>query len=121
MLSPRNLVAAVLGGIVGTLVNSIAVAAALGVPFLPLLLNPGRHAGAIVFAFLLPPIFAWSSNAPAWLGAVVALTAIPTLLAKAAFGVELSWGAVLVFNLVYAVGAVLVFRAATPDRDAAEA
>ena len=121
MLTARNVLAAIAGGVVGALVNSVAVGAATGAAFLPLLLSPGRHAGAVVFSLLLVPIFWRWFNAPAWLAAVVALTAIPTLLAKAVFGVDFSWGTTAAFNLVYAVAATLVYKAATPGEETAEA
>jgi hypothetical protein len=56
-----------------------------------------------VVAALLPLIYARLSGAAAAVTAVLALTVIPSLLAKLAFGIGAPWGFVLAVNAVYAM------------------
>jgi hypothetical protein len=50
----RLIVAVVVAGIIGTIANSIIVAALTPNEFVPLALSPGRNAVAIAVAVLLP-------------------------------------------------------------------
>jgi hypothetical protein len=52
----RIILAVILAGIVGTIANSIIVAALVPVPLTQLILSPGRNAVAINVAILLPLI-----------------------------------------------------------------
>jgi hypothetical protein len=100
-----RIVAVVVGGVVGTIANSVVVAALTENAFWALALGPGRLAVAIVVAALLPLIYVRLSGAAAAVTAVLALTVIPSLLAKLVFGIVAPWGFVLAVNAVYALAA----------------
>ena len=101
----RIILAVVVAGIVGTIANSIIVAALTPNAFLPLAVSPGRNAVAIAVAALLPVIHAGMSGIAAAGVALAALTVIPSILAKLVFGVAAPWLFVLGVNAVYAVAA----------------
>jgi hypothetical protein len=115
----RLIVAVVVAGIVGTIANSIIVAALTPNEFVPLALSPGRNAVAIAVAVLLPLIYAALSGIAAAVVALAALTVIPSLLAKLVFGVGAPWLFVLGVNAVYALAAWATYLAiARPRVDA---
>jgi hypothetical protein len=101
----RIILAVIVAGIVGTIANSIIVAALTANEFVPLALSPGRNAVAIAVAVLLPVIYALMSGIVAAVIALAALTVIPSLLAKLVFGVGAPWLFVLGVNAVYALAA----------------
>lgn len=107
----RLILAVIVAGVVGTIANSVIVAALTPNEFIPLALSPGRNAVAIVVAALLPVIYAMTAGATAAVVAIVALTVIPSVLAKLVFGVGASWLFVLGVNAVYAVAAWAVYLA----------
>lgn len=109
MFTLRNLIIVVIAGIVGAIANAIAVNIMAGSDVMPLILSWGRHAVAIVVALLLIPIFAWRADLGAWIAALVALTAIPSLLAIFVFGAAAPWTFVLSVNAVYAFIATLIY------------
>lgn len=109
MFTPRALIAVVLAGVVGTLANSVIVAALAPAPFVDLATGWGRYAVAIVVALLLPVILGWKGGAPGWIVSIAALTIIPSILAKTAFAVGAPWPFVLGVNAVYAVAALIVY------------
>jgi hypothetical protein len=110
----RLILAVIVAGIVGTIANSVIVAALTPNEFIPLAISPGRNAVAIAVAVLLPLIYAWTSGAVAAIIAVVALTVIPSVLAKLVFGVGAPWLFVIGVNAVYAVAAWAVYLAIAP-------
>jgi hypothetical protein len=112
----RLILAVIVAGVVGTIANSVIVAALTPNEFVPLAISPGRNAVAIVVAALLPLIYAWTSGAAAAVIAVVALTVIPSVLAKLVFGIGAPWSFVMGVNAVYAVAAWLVYLAIAPKR-----
>lgn len=112
----RIIVAVFVAGIVGTIANSIVVAALTPNEFVPLALSPGRNAVAIAVAVLLPVIYAGMSGIAAAVVALVALTVIPSILAKLVFGVGAPWLFVLGVNAVYAVAAWAVYLAIARPR-----
>jgi hypothetical protein len=99
----RRIVAVILAGVAGTVANSVVVAALTPNPFVPLALSPGRNAVAIAVAVLLPVIHAVTSGVGAAVIALVALTVIPSILAKLVFGTGAPWHFVLGVNAVYAI------------------
>ena len=109
MFTPRNIMIVIIAGILGTIANSIIINIMAGAPVMPLILSLGRNAVAIIVALLLIPIFARNANATAWVIALVALTVIPSLLAKFVFGAGAPWTFVLWVNFVYAFVATLVY------------
>jgi hypothetical protein len=111
MPAVRLVLAVIVAGVVGTIANSAIGAALTPNPFLPLAVSPGRNAVAIAVAVLLPLIYAGMSGILAAILAVVALTVIPSILAKLVFGVGAPWHFVLGVNAVYAVAAWAVYLA----------
>ena len=107
----RLVVAVVVAGIIGTIANSIVVAALTPNEFVPLALSPGRNAVAIAVAVLLPVIYAAMSGIAAAVVALAALTVISSILAKLVFGVGAPWLFVLGVNAVYAVAAWATYLA----------
>jgi hypothetical protein len=112
----RLAIAVVVAGIVGTITNSVIVAALTPNPFVPLAISPGRNAVAIAVAVLLPVIYAAMSGVAAAVVALVALTVIPSLLAKLVFGVDAPWLFVLGVNAVYALAAWATYLAIARPR-----
>lgn len=106
-------VAVIVAGVAGTLANSVVVATLTPNEFLPLALSPGRNAVAIAVAALLPLIYAFMSGPGAAVVAVIALTVIPTVLAKTVFGIQAPWAFGLGVNAVYALAAWAVYLAIT--------
>lgn len=109
----RTVLAVILAGVAGTAANSVVVSALVeAARFTALATSPGRLAVAILVAALLPLIAARMTGAAGAVTAIVALTVIPSLLAKFVFGIGAPWGFVLAVNAVYAVAAWLTYRAA---------
>jgi hypothetical protein len=112
----RVILAVIVAGIVGTIANSIIVAALTPNEFVPLALSPGRNAVAIAVAVLLPLIYAVRSGITAAVVALVALSVIPSILAKLVFGVGAPWLFVLGVNAVYALAAWATYVAIARPR-----
>ena len=111
MSAARLILAVIVAGVAGTVANSAVVALLTGNAFLPLAVSPGRNAVAIAVAVLLPLIYAGMAGIPAAILAVVALTVVPSVLAKLVFGIGAPWHFVLGVNVVYAVAAWAVYLA----------
>jgi hypothetical protein len=107
----RIVVAVIAAGVVGTVANSVIVAALTPNAFIALATSPGRNAVAIAVAALLPVIYARTSSVAAAIISVAALTVIPSVLAKLVFGIGAPWHFVLGVNAVYAVAAWAVYLA----------
>jgi hypothetical protein len=107
----RRIAAGILAGVAGTFANSVVAAALTPNPFVPLAVSPGRNAVAIAVAVLLPVIYAVTSGGAAAVIALVALTVIPSILAKLVFGIGAPWHFVLGVNAVYAIAAWAVYGA----------
>ncbi|MCG8547316.1 MAG: hypothetical protein MJE12_24220 [Alphaproteobacteria bacterium] len=107
----RSIVAAVAAGIAGTVVNAFAVAAVVSTDKLSLALVPGRYAIGIALCLVLPLLHSVLSVRAFYAFAAAFLTLGASLLAKFVFLATAPWGAVLGFNLVYALAAIVVFRA----------
>lgn len=107
----RIILAVVVAGVAGTLANSVVVSALTPNEFVPLAISIGRNVVAILVAGLLPLIYMRLTGAGAALVAVIALTVIPSVLAKTVFGVGAPWPFVLGVNAVYAVVAWAVYLA----------
>lgn len=108
----RIVLAVVAGGVAGTIANSIIVTLLVdAADFVPLATSPGRLAVAILVAALLPIIAARLTGGAEAAASIIALTVIPSILAKLVFGLGASWLFVLVVNAVYAVVAWAVYHA----------
>jgi len=118
-VTQRTVVAVVLAGIAGTLINTLAIAAVLGADKLALALAPGRYGVAIAVAALIPAALALIERRAALVVAGLLLTVIPSLLAKLVFGSGAPWGLVFALNAVYAVAAIVVYLAAAGGGKAA--
>ena len=114
MFMVRIVVAVIAAGVVGTVANSVVVAALTPNAFIALATRPGRNAVAIAVAALLPVIYARASGATAAIIALVALTIIPSLLAKLVFGIGAPWPFVIGVNAVYAVAAWATYLVIAP-------
>ena len=112
----RPILAVVVAGFVGTVANSVIVAALTPNEFIPLAVSPGRNAVAIAVAALLPVIYARTSSVAAAIISVAALTVIPSVLAKLVFGIGAPWHFVLGVNAVYAVAAWATYLAIARPR-----
>ncbi len=116
----RGLIAIIVAGIVGTIANTAALVAVLGSERLNLALVPGRYVVAIALCGALPPMDRWLRGVWFWAAALAWLTVAPSLLAKLAFGAQAGWGAVLAFNLVYALAALATYWIIVGRRRGAE-
>ena len=111
-LSHRDLVllAIVLAGLVGTLLNAAAVAIFVSPDRLALALLPGRYLVAILLCLPLPLLISRVRGAAFLIFGTLWLTLAASVLAKFLFGVGAPWPMVLGFNLVYAIGAIVTYR-----------
>ena len=109
MFSTRAIIAVIVAGIAGTIANSFAITALAGAAVLPLIFSLGRNLVAIIVAFLLPLIYARMTGFTAHIVSFLALTIIPSILAKTVFAAAAPWGIVLGVNAVYAVVAIIVY------------
>ena len=98
-----RILAVIVAGVAGTVTNSAVVATYTPNEFIPLATSPGRIGVAVAVAVLLPLIYAFMTGPGAVTLALLALTVIPSALAKLVFGVGAPWGIVLAFTGVYAV------------------
>ena len=93
----------VAAGIVGTVANAVAAAAYLGLSRLDLALMPGRYGVAIACVATLPFIFLLTREPARTVLSLVALTALPSLIAKIILAADAPWTTVIVLNAVFAV------------------
>ena len=107
----RLILATFAAGIAGTLANALA-AALLDPELIRLAVEPGRYAVAVLVAFAIPLSLAFLRSALAPWVALMALTLLPSLLAKFLFGAGAAWSLVLSLNAVYALAALLFYRLA---------
>ena len=110
ILTSRSLIAVVVAGIVGTLVNTIAVALVVSPDRLALALVPGRYAVAIALCLALPLLARKVGGLKFFAIGTVWLTVAASVLAKLVFGVGAPWTMVLGFNLVYAIAAMATYH-----------
>lgn len=106
----RALIAVVIAGIVGTLVNTIAVALVVSADRLALALVPGRYAVAIALCLVLPLLARKLGGVGFFAIGALWLTAAASVFAKLVFGVGAPWAMVLGFNFVYAIAALLTYH-----------
>jgi len=112
MFTVRNTILAAIAGILGCIVNSLAIAAIAGGDPLPLILSAGRQFWSIVFAMALIPIFARMSGVTAWIAGFLVLNALASLSAVYIWGAAAPWSFVLTVNGAYALVAVVVYALA---------
>ncbi|QFU07782.1 hypothetical protein PARPLA_02069 [Rhodobacteraceae bacterium THAF1] len=112
MFTTRNILIAVVAGILGCIANSIAITVVTGTPVMGLILSAGREFWSVVFALALIPIFARMGGAAAWITGIVVLNLLATLSAKLIWGAAAPWGLVFIFNGIYAIVATAVYALA---------
>ena len=103
------IIAVVLAGVAGTIVNAIAAAIVISPAAIKLALVPGRYAVAIVVAGTLPFIFSMAQQPIISVLGLVVLTVVPSILAKLVFSAPAPWSIVLLLNAVYALAALAVY------------
>lgn len=107
----RYIIAILAAGVAGFLVNSIAGALMLdGIGFLDLLLNPVRLLVAVLVAAMLPYIHIKLPTFVEDVVSLIALTIVPSCLAKWVFGVPHEWSLVIILHAIYAAVALMVYR-----------
>ena len=102
--------AVIAAGIGGTIANAAAAAVIIGPHKFALALVPGRYLVAIACAAMLPFIYNALKSSQAYPFALIALTAVPSLLAKGVLGAAAPWTMVLSLNAVYALAAIAVYQ-----------
>lgn len=105
----RTAVAVALAGIVGTLLNAVAVAIVITPERIALALVPGRYVVAILLCLPLPLLLAGLQRPWFVVLGTLWLTVAASGLAKLVFSVAAPWPTVLGFNLIYAIGAVTTY------------
>jgi hypothetical protein len=103
------IVAVVLAGVAGTIVNAVAAAVVISPAAIKLALLPGRHLVAVLVAGTLPLIFSMAPQPISSVLGIVVLTVVPSLLAKLVFSAPAPWLIVLLLNAVYALVALAVY------------
>ena len=112
----RIFVAVVLAGIVGNVVNAVAAAILLNPELIGFSMVIGRYIVAILVAALIPILMATVGGMPGLVLSFIGLTVIPSLLAKFVFGSGAAWVIVLMLNAIYAIAAMVTYRAIAGDR-----
>ncbi len=114
MFTARNIILAAIAGILGCIVNSLAITALTGADSIPLILSAGRQFWSIVFAMALIPIFARMSGVTAWISGVLVLEVLASFSAVYIWGAGASWSFVLMVNGAYALVAVVIYVLGRP-------
>ena len=107
----KILIAVVIAGIAGTIANALAASVAIAPVKINFLYVPGRYLVAIAVAALLPLLYTRIGGMAGWATSIIALTLIPSLVAKLALGAAAPWGLVLALNAIYALTAIAIYRA----------
>jgi hypothetical protein len=105
----RAVIAVLLAGVAGTIVNAAAVALVVSADLWTLALVPGRYVVAVALCLALPVLARQVDRLWFIVIGTVWLAVAPTVLAKLLFGVEAPWLTVLGFNVVYAIAAMVVY------------
>ena len=106
-------IAVIIAGISGTIANAIAASFAIAPDKINFLYVPNRYLIAIAIAALLPIFYLFSGGLAYWTLSLIALTVIPSLIAKLVLGAAAPWGLVLALNAIYAITAIAIYRAIT--------
>jgi len=109
-VSKSDLTGIFAGGIGGLLLQSAAVAAIVGVPYMVLITTWGRYVVAIALVALFCAFYKTLTRSQALVASLVAGAVIPAMLARFAFGSGAPWLTLLAFNLLFSVIALVIFR-----------
>ena len=102
--------AVVIAGIAGTVANAIAASIAIAPDKINFLYVPNRYLIAIAVAATLPLLYTQIGGMVGWAFSFIALTIIPSLIAKLVLGAGAPWGLVLALNAIYALTAIAIYR-----------
>lgn len=105
----RAVIALILAGVAGTVLNAAAVALVVSPDLWTLALVPGRYLVAVALCLVLPVLARYVDRIWFVVIGIVWLAVAPTILAKLVFGVDAPWPTVLGFNVVYAIAAMVVY------------
>ncbi len=105
----RTILFILLAAIAGTLANAFAASIAIAPGKLAMMYVPGRYGVAIAVAILIPLIYQMVSGKAGFIVSVIALTVIPSLLAKLYFVAGAPWSLVLSLNLVFAAVTTAIY------------
>ncbi|MCF6199357.1 MAG: hypothetical protein L3J67_08175 [Hyphomicrobiaceae bacterium] len=106
----RILIAVLLAGIVGTVVNAFAASIIVGPAKLDFLYVSNRYLIAIGVTVLLPLLNLFLSGHVWRLVSLAALILVPSLIAKQVLGVGAPWTMVLMLNGFYALAALVTYQ-----------
>ena len=109
-VSKSDLTGIFAGGIGGLLLQSAAVAAIVGAPYMVLITTWGRYVVAIALVALFCAFYKTLARSQALVASLVAGAVIPAMLARFAFGSAAPWLTLLAFNLLFSVIALVIFR-----------
>jgi len=102
---PTLVIPVLVAGVAGTIVNAIAAAIVVAPASIRLALVPGRYA----VAALLPLIVSSLQQPISTVLGLVALTIVPSLLAKLVFSARAPWSIVPLLNAVFAPVSLVVY------------
>ena len=106
----RILLAVMVAGIVGAIINACAAALILGPGKLHFLMMPNRYYIAMAVAMFLPLIGLFSLGHIGRVLSLLALVIVPSLIAKLVLHVGAPWPLVLILNSFYAFGALVTYE-----------
>jgi len=105
----RIVLAVILAGIIGTLVNAFAASVIVSPDKLNFMYVANRYFIAIAVVALLPVLGMFLSGNGLRIVGLISLILIPTLIAKLVLFVGAPWGLVIVLNAFYAFGAYVSY------------
>ncbi len=109
-VSKSNLAGIFAGGIGGLLLQSAAVTAIVGAPYMVLITTWVRYVVAIALVALFCAFYKTLTQGQALVASLVAGSIIPAMPASFAFGSGAPWLTLLGFNLLFSVIALVIFR-----------
>jgi hypothetical protein len=106
----RTILAVVLAGVAGVLVNAATAALFVNPALWQLATVPNRYLIGIALAVLVPLVYRMRPGAWGAALALLLLTLLPSFAAKLALGAVIAWPTLLALNFIYALAALVVFR-----------
>jgi len=107
----KIIIAVILAGTAGTVFNAVAASIAISPNKINFLYVPNRYLIAIAIAALLPFLYTYIGGVAGWALSLLALTIIPSVIAKLVLGAGAPWLLVLALNAIYALTALAIYRA----------
>ncbi|MEM9438930.1 MAG: hypothetical protein AAGA73_00640 [Pseudomonadota bacterium] len=106
----RSILSIVAGGVGGLLLQSAAVTAYVGLPYLKLITTWGRYIVAILLVALFATLWRSLPRVSAIGLSLLAGMAIPSLLSRYMFSSSAPWSLLVTFNLIFTVLALVIWR-----------